>query len=704
MQSKWNELRARDAIETYAEKGVSEDLALRVYTTRLLGRDPLLVLHGGGNTSVKTRATDDLGVEHEVIAVKGSGWDMADIEPQGLPTVKLEPLRKLRALSALSDEAMVNVQRLNLLDAGAPNPSVETLLHAFLPHKFIDHTHAAAVLSLVDQPDGEALAREVYDGRMGIVPYIAPGFGLAKAAAEIFENNPDVEGLILHKHGIFTFGATAREAYERMIEMVSLAEARLRQGRPVVFQSRDLAGELAEVAEVAPIIRGAVALPADKPGGEPTRFVMTFRTGPEILCYVNGAELAEYSQRGVVTPDHIIRTKNTPLVLSPPEPGKLDDFAREVQEKVAAFAASYDAYFGRENERVGGIKSKLDSAPRVVLVPGLGLFGIGRTAKDADMAADLAENTVRVVTDAEGIGRYEPLPESDLFELEYWSLEQAKLKGAVVKPLTGQVALVTGAGAIGTATAKALAADGAAVAILDIDGALAEKAAKPIKGLGFECDVTKPAEVRDAFAKDLRALRRRGHRRVECRRSLAGPHRRCVGRAAAPELRAQFLRPSDRGEGGGAHHAEAGHRRRAPVQSLQAGGEPRRQFRALRPAQGRRHAAHAPIRARLWPGPHPLERRQRRSDPERSPHRRHDQGALCRARAVGGGIYERQPARRGGPRRGRGAVLRVPGQVVQNHRPYRDGGRRQHRRCAALRLTSSHQKSSWPGLSRPSTY
>ena len=500
MQSKWNELRARDAIETYAEKGVSEDLALRVYTTRLLGRDPLLVLHGGGNTSVKTRAKDDLGNEHEVIAVKGSGWDMADIEPQGLPAVKLEPLRKLRALAELSDEAMVNVQRLNLLDAGAPNPSVETLLHAFLPHKFIDHTHAAAVLSLVDQPDGEALAREVYDGRMGIVPYIAPGFDLAKAAAEVYEQNPGVEGLILHKHGIFTFGANAREAYERMIEMVSLAEARLRQGRPVVFQSRDLAAELSEVAEVAPVIRGAVALRADKPG-EPTRFVMTFRTGPEILSYVNGAELADYSQRGVVTPDHIIRTKNTPLVLSPPAPGKLEDFAREVQEKVAAFAANYDVYFGRENERVGGIKSKLDSAPRVVLVPGLGLFGIGRTAKDADMAADLAENTVRVVTDAEGIGRYEPLPESDLFELEYWSLEQAKLKGAVVMPLTGQVALVTGAGAIGTATAKALAADGAAVAILDIDGSLAEKAAKPINGLGFKCDVTKPAEVAAAFAK-----------------------------------------------------------------------------------------------------------------------------------------------------------------------------------------------------------
>ncbi|MGB6388808.1 MAG: class II aldolase/adducin family protein, partial [Methyloceanibacter sp.] len=165
MQSKWNQTAARDAVKHYGAKGASEDLALRVYTTQLLGRDPLLVLHGGGNTSVKTRATDDLGQEHEVICVKGSGWDMADIEPPGLPAVKLAPLRRLRALDQLSDESMVNVQRLNLLDAGAPNPSVETLLHAFLPHKFIDHTHAAAVLSLVDQPDGEALAREVYDGR-----------------------------------------------------------------------------------------------------------------------------------------------------------------------------------------------------------------------------------------------------------------------------------------------------------------------------------------------------------------------------------------------------------------------------------------------------------------------------------------------------------------------------------------------------------
>ncbi|HEX7531646.1 MAG TPA: bifunctional aldolase/short-chain dehydrogenase [Methyloceanibacter sp.] len=498
MKSQWNDSAADETIAAYGAKGVGPDIALRVYTTRLLGGDPLLVLHGGGNTSVKTRARDDLGAEHEVIAVKGSGADMADIEPWGLPAVKLEPLRRLRALDALSDEAMVNVQRLNLLDSSAPNPSVETLLHAFLPHKFIDHTHAASVLSLVDQPDGEALAREVYDGRMGIVRYIAPGFGLAKAAAEMFEQKPDVEGLILHKHGIFTFGETAREAYERMIEMVSLAESRLRQGRPIVFQPRQIAGATATAAEIAPIIRGACAVKTGRQ--EPVRFIADFRTAPEILDYVNGAELASYSQRGVVTPDHIIRTKNRPLVAPAPEAGKLDDFAQALREGVTKFIAEYDGYFARENAAAGNTKTKLDGAPRVVLVPGVGLFGLGRTAKDAAIAADLAENTVKVVTDAEAIGRYEPLPESDLFALEYWSLEQAKLKGAVVKPLTGQIALVTGAGAIGAATAKALAAEGAAIAILDIDGEAAKKAAAAVKGLGIECDVTKPDQVKRAFA------------------------------------------------------------------------------------------------------------------------------------------------------------------------------------------------------------
>src|SRR6478752_8226630 len=192
MKNLWSDSDAKDAIAAHARKGIGEDLALRVYTTRLLGGEPKLVLHGGDNTSVKTRMPDITGQTIDVLCVKGSGWDMGTIEAPGLPAVRLAPLKELHGLQALSDEDMGNVQRSNLLDSKAPNPSVETLLHAFLPHKFIDHTHAAAVLALVDQPDGEVLAAEVYNGRMGIVPYIAPGFGLAKKAAEVFEQNPKV--------------------------------------------------------------------------------------------------------------------------------------------------------------------------------------------------------------------------------------------------------------------------------------------------------------------------------------------------------------------------------------------------------------------------------------------------------------------------------------------------------------------------------
>ncbi len=501
MDSRWNDADARKAVEGYAKQGVSEALALRTYTTRLLGGDPMLVLHGGGNTSLKTRMADLLGEEHEVLCVKGSGWDMAVIEPPGLPAVKLDPLRALRKLDQLSDEDMVNFQRVNLLDSSAPNPSVETLLHAFLPHTFIDHTHAAAVLSLVDQPNGKELIEEVYDGSMGFVPYVIPGFGLAKMAAQVFEAKPDVEGLILHKHGIFTFAETAREAYERMIAHVTRAEQRLAKGRRNVFAAAKLPKGLASAAEVAPVIRGACAVKPAAADAEPKRFVLDFRTSPEILNYVGAADLADISQRGVVTPDHVIRTKNKPLVVPAPAAGKLDEFKSAVAKAVADYVADYDAMFARENARVGGIKTKLDPMPRLVLVPGVGLFGIGATPKDAAIAADLAETAVKVITDAEAIGRFEALPESDLFDVEYWSLEQAKLKGAVAKPFTGQVVVVTGAGSgIGRATAKAFAAEGAAVAVLDLDEGAAKTAAKEIGGLGLACDVTDRKSVRDAFA------------------------------------------------------------------------------------------------------------------------------------------------------------------------------------------------------------
>jgi rhamnose utilization protein RhaD (predicted bifunctional aldolase and dehydrogenase)/NAD(P)-dependent dehydrogenase (short-subunit alcohol dehydrogenase family) len=502
MQSAWNDSDAGVAVALYENLG--RDLALRVYTTRLLGQDPRLVLHGGGNTSVKTRIVDLNGDAVDVLCVKGSGWDMCSIEPAGLPAVRLAPLIKLRTREKLSDEEMVRLQRANLIDPGAPNPSVEALLHAFIPHKFVDHTHSTAVLALTDQPDGEALCREVFGSRVGYVPYVMPGFGLAKAAAQVFDADPSVEGLILIKHGIFSFGADAQESYERMIALVTLAEQRLATNRKPAFISVKLPARPASLADVAPVIRGACSLPDDKIDGAWRRFVLDFRGSAAVMSFVNGADVARYGQAGVVTPDHNIRIKNRPLVVAAPEDGALADFGASIRASVASYADRYREYFTRNNTRVGGIKTMLDPIPRVVLVPGLGLFGLGRSKKDAKIAADLAEAAVATVTDAEAVGRFDPLPESELFDVEYWSLEQAKLGGAKEPALAGQVAVITGgAGAIGFATAKAFAAAGAEVALLDIDEPGAQAKARAIGGtaLGLGCDVTDTVSVRDAFAR-----------------------------------------------------------------------------------------------------------------------------------------------------------------------------------------------------------
>jgi rhamnose utilization protein RhaD (predicted bifunctional aldolase and dehydrogenase)/NAD(P)-dependent dehydrogenase (short-subunit alcohol dehydrogenase family) len=509
MKSGWVDSEAQAAIDRYAARGIGRDLATRVYTTRLLGRDPKLVLHGGGNTSVKTTMPDLLGDEVAVLCVKGSGADMAAIEPAGLPAVRLDRLRRLRARTELTDEDMVRVQRENLLEPAAPNPSVETLLHAFLPHRFVDHTHANAILSLVDQPDGEAICTELYDGRMSVVPYVMPGFALAKMAADVYDAKPDVEGLILHKHGIFTFGESAREAYERMIALVTLAEERLQRNRKAVFVTAQLPQAVAPLTAVGPILRGACSRKDANVEGAWRRLILDFRTGPEIMNFVGGADLARYSQAGVVTPDHTIRTKNWPLVVAAPADGKTDDFKRAARAAVTAFVERYDSYFARQNARVGGIKKALDPLPRVALVPGLGLFGLGRSKKDARIAADLAQCAIEVITDAEAIGRFESISEAEMFDMEYWSLEQAKLSAAAEKPLAGQIAVITGAGGtIGAATAKAFAAAGAEVALLDLDERAAQAAAKALGGaaLAVRCDVTDAASVSAAFDRVVEAF------------------------------------------------------------------------------------------------------------------------------------------------------------------------------------------------------
>ncbi|MGB5696084.1 MAG: bifunctional aldolase/short-chain dehydrogenase [Polyangiales bacterium] len=500
MKSRWSDADAKATIAAYRDQqGVNEDLALRVYTSRLIGKDPSLVLHGGGNTSVKTIVVDDLGREVRVLCVKGSGWDLGSIEPAGLPALRLESLGALRNRDALSDEDMVNAQRTRLIDSGSPNPSVETLLHGFLPHKFVDHSHADAILALVDQPDAEALCREVYGDRLAVVPYVMAGFALAKLAAETYERNPDVEGLLLLKHGLFTFGETARESYERHIEAVDAAErfaaekkkaARfpVRPHEPVAYDT------------VASILRGRLST------GE-RHYLLTLRQSPKITEFLARTDLPSVSQRGTATPDHVIRTKRVPLLLDIEPTADSVTIGAHIEARLGAYRQDYAAYVERESRDKGRRVVPLDPDPRIILVPGLGLIAAGATEKEAGIAADVYEHTIDVIQAAEAIGRYEVLTTSDLFDMEYWSLEQAKLGKAKPKPLQGQIVYISGAaGGIGAACARAFAAAGASLYLTDRDEASLMSVAESLGALCEVVDVTSEDQVRASVEQCVRAF------------------------------------------------------------------------------------------------------------------------------------------------------------------------------------------------------
>src|SRR5580693_5886416 len=332
MKSGWADRDAEAIVAEGAKSGIDRDLALRIYTTRLLGRDPKLVLHGGGNTSLKEVMPDRLGADVEVLRVKATGADMAMIDLAGLPAVRLLPLRKLRALGEIGDDELVGIERASLIDPAAANPSVEIMLHAFLPHKFVDHTHATAVLSVIDQPDGDKKCAEVFGGRLAFVPYVMPGFGLAKKAIQVFEHDKPSDGVILSKHGIVTWGESAREAYERMIEMVTLAENFIARGRTTLAAAA-MRHNIAAEARISPIVRGACSEKDPHQEGGWRRLVLDFRRNDAVLAFVNRENLAHVSQAGVLTPDHTIRTKNWPLVLPMLDSSGLDAFARAARER-----------------------------------------------------------------------------------------------------------------------------------------------------------------------------------------------------------------------------------------------------------------------------------------------------------------------------------------------------------------------------------
>ncbi len=506
MRNRWRTADAAALVRRLRRRGVAEDLALRVYSSRLLGGDPRLVLHSGGNTSVKVSRpgarTDTLDVLH----VKGSGWDMAAIEPEGLPGIRLAPLRALRGRAELSDEAMVQAHRAHLLDPSAPSPSVETLLHAFLPHTYIDHTHANAVLAVTNQPDGAARARAIWGDRVGIVPYVMPGFRLAKACAAAYEEAPEVEGLILLAHGIFTFGPTARIAYDRMISLVSAAERAVARKQRSVRPVRSRPPADRTVSTAAPVLRGLLcrALDPDHTGRPARRLVLVHRASARARWLADHPDLAT----GPATPDHVLRTKPRPLVV--PDHGRAagtPGFRRAASSAIKAYTDHYRSYLKAHAERADGALTPLDPAPRVLLAPGLGVLAAGPSRQDADIAADLAEATADVIRAADAFGSFQALPDADLFDVEYWPLEQAKLGTRRPLPFEGHVVVVTGgAGAIGRATGQAFRAEGAEVVLLDRDRRALEQAATEIGGLAVETDLTRPDSVAQAFDRIVRTF------------------------------------------------------------------------------------------------------------------------------------------------------------------------------------------------------
>lgn len=499
MNNGWHDREAAEFIETHVAAGASVDLAARIYTSRLLGRDRHLVMHGGGNTSVKVQSKDIFGQPLAVLHVKGSGYDLDTITAPGLPGVKLAPLLQLRELAELSDEEMVNQLRSALLDSQSPNPSVETLLHAFIPAKYIDHSHASPILSLVNQEDGHALCRRIFGDRVAIVPYIMPGFALAKAAADAYDQAPQCEGMILLNHGLFTFGETAKQAYERMINLCQDAEKAIGPVTAATGDDQAVAVAPAIGQRVLNQLRGVLQTAAD---GTTKQWVCDLRHEPADLAWSLHPELPRWSQRGVATPDHILRTKFKPLLLQHPD-AYTDAAAYKVHitEAVAAFQEDYRAYFATHNANAVTPKVRLDANPRVALVPGLGIIGIGADHKAAAIAADLACQTRDVVLAAEQVGRFVSISEADAFAMEYWSLEQAKLGKKAPPPLAGKVVAVTGAaGAIGRAIAEAYAAQGAEIAALDVApaGCAALAEAKP-SWLVIPTDCTDADAVADAF-------------------------------------------------------------------------------------------------------------------------------------------------------------------------------------------------------------
>ena len=507
MKNRWSDRDASQFTARYTAQW-GEDLALRTYTSRLLGADEGLVLHGGGNTSVKGNYRNVFGQQVPALFIKASGYDMSKIEPEGHSAVDLDYLKRLCTLPDLSDAAMAGEFQLHLLVPGAAAPSIETLTHALLPGKFIDHTHADAILVLSNQPDGEALVREALGDGVALVDYVKPGFKLAKAVAAAYAAHPGCRAMVWMRHGIVTWGATARASYDAMISLVTRAEefAARRASKPlVVVVPTSPADAEQALLTAAPVVRGLLAQPSGDPDRPYRRVILQPLVNQEVLDFLDSDRGRELALTPALTSDHVIRTKALPLWVDHPayhDPAKLRD---QISQALQAYAVEYRAYLARHAALMPAGMQPFDALPRVVLLPGLGALCAGKDVRAARMARDITAQTLAAKAKIAAMGTYQGVEERHLFEVEYFTLQHAKLR-TDEPPLGRQVAIVTGAaGAIGSAIADGLLEQGCHVALTDLPGKALDDLGEELKGRYSDrvsivpLDVTDPVSVAQGF-------------------------------------------------------------------------------------------------------------------------------------------------------------------------------------------------------------
>ena len=468
-----------------------------------------MVLHGGGNTSVKGNATNVLGEQVPALYMKASGYNLLDIEPQGHSAVDLEFLKRLRVLEDLSDAAMADAFRAHLFNPHAASPSIETLAHALLPHKFIDHTHADAILALTNQGGAAKRVQEALGEDVVVLDYVKPGFKLARAAPAAYESHPKTKGMVWMQHGLVTWGATARESYEATIKLVTQAEEYLARHavRPLVVQV-STPSSLAEkrLVAAAPLVRGMLAEASVDPDRPHRRVILQSLTDRETLDFVDSDRGKQIALSPPLTSDHLIRTKALPLWLDSPAYDDPPKLRQQLSAALQEYAANYKAYIERNSARLPTGVTAFDPLPRVLLLPGLGAICSGKNVQAAKIARDITAHTLAVKAQIAATGSYEGLSESHLFEMEYDTFQHAKLGKREELPLSREVAVITGAaGAIGSAIAQGLLENGCHVAVTDLAGQALENLVADLKTafgdrvLGVALDVTDAASVAQGF-------------------------------------------------------------------------------------------------------------------------------------------------------------------------------------------------------------